>query len=58
MLAESPDYKEDALVFADGPELAGWPAVLPNVLLTRIGVSYFTNEKPELYKDIYELFES
>ena len=50
--AGSPDYKELALVLADSlppptaPPAAGLP---PNVLLTKIGVSYFTSENPLLY---------
>jgi len=27
--------------------------LLPKALLTKMGVSYFTREKPELYNDIY-----
>lgn len=40
---------------AEAALLAAWPAVLPKVLLTRIGVSYFTKEKPELYNDIVDM---
>jgi hypothetical protein len=52
LFAESPNYTELALVFAD-PLSLPFTYDLPKVLLTRIGVSYLTSEKPELYKDMY-----
>lgn len=55
MLGSSFDLLEEALVFCEAMELPVADLPLPKDLLTRMGVSYFTSEKP-WFTDM-EIFE-